>query len=78
MAFTTRRWEPNLDIGLIPIALPGRILAPNRSVRNPITASASGLPARYSTPEYTSSMFSRKITTSSFCGSRIGLGTPSK
>jgi len=78
MAFTTRRWEPNLDIGLIPIALPGRIFAPNRSVRNPITASASGLPARYSTPEYTSSMFSRKITTSSFWGSRIGLGTPSK
>src|SRR5216117_793097 len=34
--------------------------------------------AWYSIPEYTSSMFSRKITTFSFWGSRIGLGTPSK
>src|SRR5205823_9016542 len=78
IAFTTRRCEPNFDIGLMPMALPGLILAPNRSIRKAITASASPLPARYSTPEYTSSMFSRKITTSRRWGSRIGLGTPSK
>src|SRR6266566_4874548 len=51
MALATRRWLPNFDIGLMPIALPGRIFAPKRSVRNAISASASGVLARYSTPE---------------------------
>ena len=69
---------PNSDIGLIPMALPGRIFAPKRSARNSMIAFASELRAWYSIPEYTSSMFSRKITTFSFWGSRIGLGTPSK
>jgi hypothetical protein len=46
--------------------------------RKPASFSASGVPARNSMPEYTSSVFSRKITMSSFCGSLTGAPTPSK
>ena len=41
-----------------------------------MTRSASALPMGHSMPAYTTSVFSRKMTTSSFSGSHTGLGTP--
>ena len=50
MAFAISRCEPNFDIGLMPMALPSRIFAPNLRVRNSMTESASELCALYSMP----------------------------
>ena len=55
-----------------------RMSALNSFMRKSRSLFASAEPALYSIPAYTSSVFSRKITTFSFSGSRIGLPTPSK
>ncbi len=46
--------------------------------KNSSSRFASGVPLFHSIPMYTSSVFSRKITTSIFSGSRTGEGTPVK
>ena len=81
MALRTSRLEPNSDIGLMPMAEASRILEVVRrsiELRNSMTLFASADPAGHSMPAYTSSVFSRKMTMSTFCGSRTGEGTPSK
>jgi hypothetical protein len=61
---------------LIPIPESSRTFLPSSRSRNPISLRASGDPFSNSIPAYTSSVFSRKITTSSFPGSFTGEGTP--
>ena len=77
-AIFTSRFDPNGDIGLMPIAEPSRIFFPSSFWMNTRSFSASGVPARNSMPEYTSSTFSRKIMMLSFSGCFIGAPTPLK
>src|SRR3989304_4476780 len=79
MAARISRSDPCWEIGLIPIAEGSgkRIcFTPISRRRKSITLRASGLPAPHSMPEYTSSVFSRKITMSTFSGCFTGEGAP--
>jgi hypothetical protein len=73
-----RRFEPNSDIGLMPMPESGRIRFPISLDRNSMTRSACGVPRAHSIPAYTSSVFSRKITTSMSSGRLTGEGMPEK
>src|SRR6201998_210741 len=80
MARRTKRFVPVGEIGLMPTPESQRIcFFPAASIslfRNFSSFFASGVPDLHSIPIYTSSVFSRKITTSIFSGSRTGEGTP--
>ena len=81
MALRIRRFDPNSEIGLMPMAEPGRIFAAARRsmvLSASISALAPAEPAAHSIPAYTSSVFSRKITMFTSCGLLTGEGTPSK
>src|SRR5271157_683706 len=83
--FTARRinlFVPVGEIGLIPTPESQRIcFFPSFNIslfRKSSNFFTSGVPLFHSMPMYTSSVFSRKITTSIFSGSRTGAGTPVK
>jgi len=59
IAWRTSRLLPNSLTGLMPMADPGRTFLPSLSLMKAITALASSVSASHSTPEYTSSVFSR-------------------
>ena len=64
-------------IGLIPMPAASRMLVtPISSIMKRRNRSASSDPEAHSIPAYTSSVFSRKMTTSSLSGSFMGEGTP--
>src|SRR6266852_2710265 len=82
MARRTSRFVPVGEIGLIPTPESQRIcFFPSFNIsllRNSSSFFASGDPDFHSIPIYTSSVFSRKINTFIFSGSRTGEGTPVK
>ncbi len=77
MAARTSRWLPVLLTGFRPSPLSGRIFQPKLCRQNSASLAASGLPSASSSPAYTSSVFSRKITMFTRSGCFTGLGTPS-
>ena len=76
IAMRTSRFEPKAEIGLMPMPAPSKNFAPISLRRKLATFSFSGVPDLYSMPAYTSSVFSRKITTSTLPGVFSGEGTP--
>jgi len=76
MAARTRRLVPVSEIGLIPMPVSSEMSQPNSSFSMARRVAASAVPASTSLPEYTSSVFSRKITMSTFSGAFTGDGTP--
>ena len=77
MAMRTRRRVPVMEIGLMPIPESGRTRLPS-DARNSMRRRTASEPCSHSIPEYTSSVFSRKITTSICSGFRTGEGVPRK
>ena len=63
-------------MGLMPMPESARMSHPKRSAKKSMASRASSEPSASSMPAYTSSVFSRKITMSTFDGSDTGLGTP--
>ena len=76
IALRTRRFEPVSLIGLTPIPLSARTRVWNSFSRISIMRIASADPFSHSIPAYTSSVPSRKITTSTRSGCVTGLGIP--
>ena len=77
MAARTRRLVPVSEIGLIPMPLSSADLpAELRLEELDAGVGRLGVPASTSLPAYTSSVFSRKITMSTFSGGFTGEGTP--
>jgi len=69
---------PNSEIGLMPMPESGRMRLPSSRERKSMSFSACGVPFAHSMPAYTSSVFSRKITTFIFSGCVTGEGVPLK
>ena len=77
IAAVTRRFVFRSLIGLIPMPESSGIRVPISPFRNARTFACSSVPAFHSMPAYTSSVFSRNTTMSSFSGWRTGEGVPS-
>ena len=76
MALRISRFEPNGLMGLMPSPASSKNLTPISSLRKRASLRLSSVPDWYSMPEYTSSLFSRKMTTSTSSGFLSGDGTP--
>ncbi len=69
---------PVSEIGLMPMPESGAIRFPISLAMNSMTRSACGVPLAHSMPAYTSSVFSRKMTTFISSGWVTGAGVPAK
>ena len=81
MAMRTRRLVPVIEIGLMPMPESSRIfflalVASITLLMKSMSFLHSGVPSRHSIPEYTSSVFSRKITMFIRSGCFTGDGMP--